>query len=942
MANDVLPLSINLPFLDDLYAQFQADPDSVDPSWKHLFQNGISQVTATNGTNGSNGTSDIARLSATLPMLAAAPAAPLSPVARADFAHASQIFGLVNVYRVRGHLEAELDPLDHMPRWPHPDLDPRTHGFTDADLDTIVPAGGLYGATEAPLREILRRLRTTYCGFVGIEMMHISAIERRAWLQERVEPTLNKPSIDRDTQLYMLELAAAAEMFESFVHTKYVGTKRFSLEGGESLIPLLELALERAAAQETSEVVLGMAHRGRLNVLHHILGKSAGDIFAEFEDINPESMFGGGDVKYHLGFSSDRVMRSGKKLHLSLAFNPSHLEAVDPVVIGRVRAKQRRVADYKHDHVLGILIHGDAAFAGQGLVAETLNLSNLKGYRTGGTLHVIVNNQIGFTTMPQASRSTTYCTDIAKTIQAPIFHVNGDEPEAVAQVVQLAMDYRREFHSDVVIDMFCYRKYGHNEGDEPAFTQPLLYQKIDSHPPVHKIYANQLIGRSVVTREEVNAMLQRRHDLLNAEFARVRNARPKVSALGGYWTGFTGGPDASAPDVATSVPRERLQEIGVKLSTPPEGFRAHPKVVKLLALRAQMANGEQPIDWGMGEALAFGSLCWDGHLVRVSGQDSRRGTFSHRHSVIVDQRTQAEYTPLDSLHDKQGRFLIYDSPLSEAAVLGFDFGYSLDYPDGLIIWEAQFGDFVNGAQVIIDQFITSAEDKWQRLSGLVLLLPHGFEGQGPEHSSARFERFLEACAEDNIQVCYPTTPAQYFHLLRRQLLRKWRKPLIVMTPKGILRAPAARSDLSEFVNGKFQRILFDPEPPPSENVERVVLCTGKIYYELVEERRKRKDERTAIVRIEQLYPLSDHDLAQALDNYEQADEVVWVQEEPSNMGANHYIYVRLLKLVGHRSLHTVTRAESASPATGSNKAHQIEQQQILQRAFAPVDQLEDQ
>ncbi|HEY7954421.1 MAG TPA: 2-oxoglutarate dehydrogenase E1 component, partial [Polyangia bacterium] len=627
-------------------------------------------------------------------------------------------------------------------------------------------------------------------------------------------------------------------------------------------------------------------------------------------------------------------------MHLSLAFNPSHLEAVDPVVVGRVRAKQRRRNDRDHRRVLGILVHGDAAFAGQGLVTETLNLSNLRGYRTGGTVHIIVNNQIGFTTMPSESRSTPYCTDVAKGIMAPIFHVNGDDPEAVAQAVRLAMDYRREFQQDVIIDMFCYRKYGHNEADEPSFTQPLLYQKIEQHPTVRQIYAQRLIDQGVITPAQAEEVVTRQHALLETEFKRARPHRPSVSALHGYWSGYIGGPDASVPEPDTGVSRDRLTLITEGLTTLPEGFRVHPKVARLLAQRRQMGMGEHPMDWGMGEALAFGSIVDGGVLVRFTGQDTRRGTFSQRHAVVVDQRTEEEYIPLSHIRAGQGRFRIYDSPLSEAAVLGFEFGYALDYPDGLVMWEAQFGDFVNGAQVLIDQFITSAEDKWNRLNGLVMLLPHGFEGQGPEHSSARFERFFELCAEDNIQVCYPTTPAQYFHLLRRQVLRRWRKPLIVMTPKSLLRLPAARSPIEELTRGRFQRVLHDPTPPKPDDLKRVILCTGKIYYELDEERKKRGDQSTAIVRIEQLYPLSDGQLASALDAYAGAEEMLWVQEEPGNMGAHHFIVEKLLRLAAHRVVRAVTRPDSPSPATGSYKAHVLEQQKILHSAFAPIDQLE--
>jgi 2-oxoglutarate dehydrogenase E1 component len=614
----------------------------------------------------------------------------------------------VHAYRARGHLEARLDPLDHQVRPPYPDLDPKTWGFTEADLDTVMPAGGMFGVEQTTLRELIARLRATYCGSIGVEMMHILDGERRVWLTQRMESSLNRAPLDKNTQHFIYERLAAAEVFENFVHTKYVGTKRFSLEGGESLIPLLELALERAGIHGVEEAVIGMAHRGRLNVLHNVMGKSAYDIFAEFDDIDPESMFGGGDVKYHLGYSSDHVTRAGNKLHLSLAFNPSHLEAVDPVVVGRVRAKQRRRNDEGRQKVLGILIHGDAAFSGQGLVPETLNLSELRGYRTGGTLHIVVNNQIGFTTSPASSRSTPYCTDIAKEVLLPIFHVNGDDPDAVAQVIRLAMDYRREYKSDVVIDLLCYRKYGHNEGDEPSFTQPALYRKIQRHPTPRQVYGRRLIEAGLMTEAEADAVVKRLHARLEEDYIRKRTSRPKVSALAGLWSGYAGGSDASVPEVATAISKETLERLGTRITTVPADFKLHPGVAKVLQAREKMARGEQGIDWGMGEHLAFASLVDEGYLVRISGQDSRRGTFSQRHAVLIDQETEAEYTPLEHVRDGQGKFRIYDSPLSEASVLGFEFGYSLDWPDGLVAWEAQFGDFVNGAQVIIDQFIVSS------------------------------------------------------------------------------------------------------------------------------------------------------------------------------------------------------------------------------------------
>jgi 2-oxoglutarate dehydrogenase E1 component len=932
MSNDILELSQNAAFLDELYEKFLADPNSIDPSWRRIFESGGTDLPVyapkTNGhhvTNGGNGHG-------------VWPAAAGERRSRDYEPRFARVYSLVDAYRKAGHLQAQLDPLGKMHRDPYPELDPAHYGFGEADLNRMMPSGGLRGLDEATLGELLRRLRETFCGPIGLEAMHIPATERRVWLWERVEPTLNRAEIDKATQLAIFHDLCKAELLEQFVHTKFIGTKRFSLEGGDTLIPLINLVIERAAAAGLEEAVIGMAHRGRLNVLANVMGKSPGDIFTEFEDVDPETMFGGGDVKYHLGHSSDRTTRLGHRIHLSLAFNPSHLEAVDPVVCGRVRAKQRRRGSKAFEKVVGILIHGDAAFAGQGLVAEVLNLQNLRGYRTGGTVHVIVNNQIGFTTAPSDSRSTTYCTDIAKMTGAPIFHVNGEAPEAVAQVVALAMAYRAEFNSDVIIDMYCYRKYGHNEGDEPGFTQPLLYRAIESRPTPRQLYQRSLVERGVLSEAEAQKIVDREtarlHDLHTAR----PKYRPKVDTLHGIWDGYVGGPDtAIEPD--TRVNRALLAKITDRLVYLPAGFQPHPKIARLLDGRAKMGHGEQPLDWGMAEMLAFASIAWNGTVVRMSGQDSRRGTFSHRHACIIDQVTDAEYCALEHLHEDQGRCKIYDSPLSEAAVLGFEYGYSLDYPDGLVIWEAQFGDFVNGAQVIIDQFITSSEDKWQRLSGVVLLLPHGYEGQGPEHSSARFERFLKQCAEDNIQVCQPTTPAQYFHLLRRQALWKWRKPLVVLTPKSLLRLPVARSPIEELTDGKFHRILGDHEITDAGKVKRVLLCTGKIYFDLVEERKRLSDAEIAIIRIEQLYPLKQADLIAALAVFANAKELVWVQDEPVNMGAAYYVYVRLLQIAGARSVDIVARAESASPATGSKKAHDLEQARILKQAFGPVEEL---
>jgi 2-oxoglutarate dehydrogenase E1 component len=914
MQNDVLFLAGNLGFIDEIYALYRRDPAAVDPSWRGFFDRG----TMPPPTNGA--------------AVATHAAAALAP---GDALFLAKVWALVNAYRARGHLEANLDPLGITHRMPHPELDPATYGLEAADLDREVPAGVVQGFAALPFRELLRRVRATYCRTIGVEFMHISSPVRKRWLTDRMEATLNDAALDRATRLAMLEKIARAEALERFVHAKYVGTKRFSLEGSETLIPLLDLALEHAARFGTEEVVLGMAHRGRLNVLTHVLGKQPRDLFAEFEDIDPKSTLGSGDVKYHLGYSSDYVARSGKKMHLSLAFNPSHLEAIDPVVVGRVRGKQRRRKDITHAKVLGILVHGDAAFAGQGLVAETLNLSEIHGYRTGGTLHIIVNNQIGFTATPAEARSTPYATDVAKMLQCPIFHVNGDYPESVAHVVDLAMAYRHEFQCDVVIDMFCYRKYGHNEADEPSFTQPLMYKVIEKKESVLKLYSARLIADGATTAADCDQLYARVNQELETELklAKAAAKRPTVFAGQGVWQGYLGGPDAAAPDVDTGVKREQLDWIGAKATSLPETFHPHPKIERLFTSRQQMVKGAHPMDWGCAEMLAIGSLLLEGHMVRMSGQDTCRGTFSSRHAVVVDVENGDEHMPLAHMTPEQAECRIYDSALSEAAVLGFEFGYSLDYPDALICWEAQFGDFANGAQVIIDQFISSSEDKWKRISGLVMLLPHGFEGQGPEHSSARLERYLQLCAEDNMQVVYPTTPAQYFHLLRRQVHRKWRKPLVVLTPKSLLRLPAATSSVDELVHGRFQRVLGDAGGPTPAGVERVLMCSGKVAYDLIEERKRRADTRTAIVRLEQLYPWRDEDVARALAPYAGAKELVWVQEEPFNMGAHFFVEPRLRRLLAGWSFRAVARVESASPATGSAKAHMLEQRTLLDEAF---------
>jgi 2-oxoglutarate dehydrogenase E1 component len=949
MGRDLLSLGSSLGLIDEMYALYEEDQEAVDRSWRELFSNGaalpaeVAELPAQDPVNGRaprrRRSTDAVYVRGRPKPLDTEPDAALlrrhdpSYVRDPGAARAGSVWPLVNAYRVRGHFAAKLDPLGLIQRPPTIELDPATYGFTDADLDREYPTGGLYGLERGTLRDIVAKLRSIYCGHIGLEFMHISTPVKKAWLAERMETRDQWGQLSPKARVQLLDRAAAAETFEQFVHRKYPGTKRFSLEGSEGMIPLLDEVLRNAVRLGAFEAVIGMAHRGRLAVLQNIMRRRARDIFAEFEDVEPEAALGGGDVKYHLGYSSDREFED-RHIHVSLTFNPSHLEAVDPVVVGRVRAKQRRHDDWEHSLVCGVLVHGDAAFAGQGLVAETLQLSNLHGFRTGGTVHIIVNNQIGFTASPQESRSTPYCTDIAKMIQCPIFHVNGEDLDAVAQTVQMAMEYRAQFQSDVVIDMFCYRKFGHNEMDEPSFTQPLMYERIQQKQSVVELYGKKLADEGVISEGEIERICAGHRDFLEAELAAARkhDKRPVVPSMGGVWSPYRGGSEDGVPDVDTGVPLEHLQEIAGRITRVPEGVSAHPKVVRLLDQRAQMGRGERPLDWGMSEMLAYGSLLWAGHNVRLTGQDSCRGTFSHRHALITDIKTGVEHMLLGQLHPDQGECRIYDSPLSEAGVLGFEFGYSLDYPDALVIWEAQFGDFANGAQVIIDQFIVSSEDKWNRLSGLTMFLPHGYEGQGPEHSSTRPERFLQQCAEDNMQVCQPSTPAQMFHMLRRQVVRPWRKPLVVLTPKSLLRHPMAMSSVHELTEGQFQRVLPDTELQ-ADKVERVMLCSGRIYYDLLKERQRLEDERTAIVRIEQFYPWKGDRLMAALAGYRDPHEVVWVQDEPANMGAASFLEPRLRELFGAERLRFVCREASASPATGSGKAHAIEQRNLLDEAF---------
>ena len=923
--NELSLSSLNLAFAEELYEQFLRDPGSVPEDWQNYFQ----QLAGADMDRAGFSTRP-----AFLPRSIYNSAAPV----RGEIAQVNslqdRVDQLLRAYRLRGHLIAEIDPLGQ-PRPTPEGLDPSFYGFTEADLERRFSCETLAGRDSLTLREILERLRNTYCRSIGVEYMHVDDIRVRRWLQERMETTENRSRLSREEQLRILTRLTDAVTFEEFIRKKFIGAKSFSLEGSESLIPLLDLAIEKAADQGVKEIVLGMAHRGRLNVLANIMGKHPKQIFREFADVEPERYRGSGDVKYHLGYSHDWKTASGKQVHLSLCFNPSHLEFVNPVVLGRTRANQDRTGDKERAQNMALLIHGDAGFAGQGMMQEVLNLSQLSGYTVGGTLHVIVNNQIGFTTSPGEGRSTPYATDAAKMLQIPIFHVNGESPEAVAQVVRLAMDFRERFRRDVIIDVYGYRRLGHNEGDEPSFTQPVLYRAIEKRKPVREGYLDHLLALNEVTREEADQIAERRREHLEKALSESRRADYKLpnEPLHGVWSKYPGGLEQSVPEVQTGVDATRLSELLLAQTRLPETFQPHPKIKKFLEARKAMAKGSQPLDWSAAETLAYASLSAEGYRIRLSGQDTARGTFSHRHAVLHDYQTGARHTPLQHLAPNQGPVEICNSPLSEMGVLGFDYGYSLEWPDGLILWEAQFGDFCNVAQVIIDQFLASAEKKWRRLSGLVLLLPHGFEGQGPEHSSARLERFLALAAEDNLQIVNATTPAQFFHVLRRQVLRPWRKPLVVMTPKSLLRHPSVTSTLGECATGSFRRVIPDDKVKP-EQTRRVLLCSGKIYYELQKYREQNRRDNIALLRVEQLYPLPDAVLESALAGYFDGTDVIWVQEEPENMGAWPYLRVRFGDfLFGRLPFSCVSRPASASPATGSASSHKQEQEQLITAAF---------
>lgn len=931
----------NAPYVEELYEQYLNNPASVPDNWRSYFDK-LQNVPTPKGTD----ERDIAHAPVVESFAQRAKANAFLPrVASSDLSVARKqvhVQSLIAAYRFLGSQWADLDPLKRQER-PHiPELEPGFYDLTEADMDQTFSATNTYftKADHMTLREIVQALRDTYCGTLGAEFMYISDPAQKRWLQERLESIRSKPSLSTEQKKRVLERLTAAEGLERYLHTKYVGQKRFSLEGGESFIVAMDELIQRAGGKGVQEIIIGMAHRGRLNMLVNVLGKMPADLFAEFEGKHADDL-PAGDVKYHMGFSSD-VTTAGGPLHLSLAFNPSHLEIVNPVVEGSVRARQDRRGDKEGDQVIPVLVHGDAAFAGQGVVMETLNLAQTRGYRTGGTIHIVINNQIGFTTSdPRDSRSTIYCSDVVKMIEAPVLHVNGDDPEAVVLATQIAVDYRQEFNRDIVIDIICFRKLGHNEQDTPAVTQPLMYKKIGQHPGTRKLYADKLIAQNVIAdgADETfvanyrTAMDEGRHthDPVLSNYKR-QYAVDWMPFLNRKWT--------DAAD--TGVPLAELKRLGQRITTIPEKFKLHPLVEKVVNDRRNMIEGKQALDWGMGEHLAFASLVSSGYGVRITGQDCGRGTFTHRHAVLHDQNREkwdsGSYVPLENVTDNQAPFLVIDSVLSEEAVLGFEYGYSTAEPNTLVIWEAQFGDFVNGAQVVIDQFISSGEVKWGRIAGITLMLPHGYEGQGPEHSSARPERFLQLCADNNMQVCQPTTPAQIFHLLRRQMIRLFRKPLIILTPKSLLRHKEAVSSLNELAKGSFETIIGETDNSIDANkVKRVIACSGKVYYDLIAARRERKSDDVAIIRVEQLYPFPHKAFASELKKYPNVNEVVWCQDEPQNQGYWFQIQHNLLENMSDgQKLGYAGRPASASPAVGYYAKHNEQQKALLDAAFTKL------
>ena len=925
----------NLWVLENFYEQYEQDPSSVPEEWRKFF---TTFVDSSGGSNGNNG------VSGAIPGNGKAPAGMYIP----KLSHAEtdsiddlnlKALLLMQAYRRHGHFSAHTNPLNEKPA-PTVNLQLSEYGLSEGDLDKLVTTRIAGEWRTAPLKEFVERMKKTYSAGIGADFFYIRDEERRTWLIERMESEANSWRLNDETRSMIYEKLFNAEYFEKFLARRYVGKKRFSLEGAESLIPSVSGAIQLAGSYGIEQIVIGMAHRGRLNVLHNIMEKGAAQIFAEFDENISEEVeletAGSGDVKYHLGYSRDVQTFSGNKVHLSLAFNPSHLEVVGPVVMGSVRARQTMAADEERNKFMPILIHGDAAFSGQGINYEMLNMSNLKGYDVGGTFHIIVNNQVGFTTNPEDSRSTTYCTDLAKMLGAPVFHVNGDDPEACHRAVELCMEWRRRYKTDVFLDVLCYRRWGHNETDEPAFTQPEMYKKIKKHPTTVKIYEDKLKaeGFDSARIDKIKKTIQNRLDYAYEQVT-ARSLKIQSETLHGNWQGFRRENAQSNPETALSV--AALQSIAERLTSVPEDFVLNNKLKRLLGQRWDMVFSETGrLDWGMGEAMAYASLLIEETPIRLSGQDVKRGTFSHRHGVLFDGETGKEYSPLRNLSESQAPLQVLNSLLSETAALGFEFGYSLADPRTLVIWEAQFGDFANGAQVIIDQFISSCEAKWNRMTGLVLLLPHGYEGQGPEHSSARLERYLQLCSQNNIQVCNCTTPAQFFHMMRRQMRRNYRKPLVVMSPKSLLRLPEATSPLADFSKGTFQDVLDEvDERVKPEKTRRILLCSGKIYYELKKERDERELFDIAIVRMEQLYPFPYDTLAGILQKYNHAPEIFWVQEEPRNQGAWIYLEHWISPMVAQdQTLRYLGRSASPAPATGYFKVHQREQREIIEQAIS--------
>jgi len=930
----------NAPYIEDLYERYLDNPGSVPERWRAYFD----QMQLVPAADGKSSTPDVAHAPIVESFALRAKAGTLRPsVAPTDLSVARKqvhVQSIIAAYRFLGSRWADLDPLKRQERPKIPELEPAFYDLSEADLDTEFSAANTYfGQEQMSLRDIVKALRQTYCGTIGPEFMYIADPAQKRWLQQRLESIRSTPNFSAENKRHILNRLTAAEGLERYLHTKYVGQKRFSLEGGESFIAAMDELIQRAGEAGVEEIVVGMAHRGRLNVLVNTLGKTPAELFAEFEGKAAIDL-PAGDVKYHLGFSSD-VPTPGGPVHLSLAFNPSHLEIVDPVVEGSVRARQERRDDARGEKVLPVLVHGDASFAGQGVVMETLELAETRGYGTGGTVHVVINNQIGFTTSdPRDSRSSLYCTDVVKMIEAPVLHVNGDDPEAVVLATQIALDFRQEFGRDVVLDIVCFRRLGHNEQDTPAVTQPLMYKKIALHPGTRKLYAEKLTTQGTVGADEADAMARAYRSVLDQGRQTVDPVLTNFkSQYAVDWTPYLNRKWTDTAD--TAIPVSELKRLAQRITTVPDKFKLHPLVEKVVADRRAMGDGKAPVDWGMAEHLAFASLVASGYPVRITGQDSGRGTFSHRHSVLHDQNREkwdvGSYIPLQNVLDKQAPFTVIDSVLSEEAVLGFEYGYSSAAPNALVVWEAQFGDFANGAQVVIDPFIAAGEVKWGRQSGLTLMLPHGYEGQGPEHSSARLERFLQLAADNNMQVVQPTTASQIFHLLRRQMIRMFRKPLVIMTPKSLLRHKDAASELVELARGEFRTVLSDPSAPDPQKVRRVVLCSGKVYYDLKNEREERKADDVALIRIEQLYPFPHKVLAAEFKRLPNVTEVVWCQDEPQNMGAWSYVQHHLLEeMTEAHKLGYAGRPASASPAVGYYVKHMEQQKALIDAAFGKL------